>query len=87
MQTMPEIQAAISKLSRRELWKLVEWLDEKRNQVWDREMEEDAAAGRLDKFSHEAREDVRAGRTYPMEEVLRSRSKIPPHRRTRRRRS
>jgi hypothetical protein len=88
MKTVPEIEAAIGKLSRKEFWLLAKWFDEKRNEVWDREMEEDARpGGPLDKLLQEAEEDIRAGRTYPMEEVLRSRSKAPPYRRARRRRS
>ncbi len=88
MKSVLEIQAAIGKLSRREFWKLVKWLDGKRNEVWDQEMEEDARpGGPLDKLFHEAMEDVRAGRTYPMEEVLRSRLKAPPRPRSGRRRT
>ena len=33
--------------------------------IWDRKIEEDVAAGRLDELANEALSDLRAGRTRP----------------------
>ena len=37
---------------------------------WDRQMMADAAAGRLDRLVEEARADIAAGRSRPLEELL-----------------
>jgi len=37
---------------------------------WDRQMEADAAAGRLDHLVAEARSDAAAGRCRPLEDLL-----------------
>lgn len=38
--------------------------------AWDQQMEADAQAGRLDHLWQQALEDIKAGRTKPLEEVL-----------------
>jgi hypothetical protein len=38
--------------------------------AWDRQIEADAKAGRLDHLWTEAMEDIKAGRTKPLDEVL-----------------
>jgi hypothetical protein len=74
VKTLPRLQTAIEKLSRKEFWELVKWIDERRNEVWDREMEEDARpGGPLDKLWQEALAEERAGLTRPLEEVIRFR--------------
>ncbi|HEY3602102.1 MAG TPA: hypothetical protein VGK72_09110, partial [Chthoniobacterales bacterium] len=40
-------------------------LDELDDDAWDRQIEEDAKAGKLDRFAEEALEEYRAGRTKP----------------------
>jgi hypothetical protein len=37
---------------------------------WDRQIEADAKAGRLDHLWQKALEDIKAGRTKPLDEVL-----------------
>ena len=66
MKTLPEIQAAIEKLSRQEFWELAKWFDQRRDEVWDQEMDEDAAAGRLDRLFEQADRDFQAGKTTPL---------------------
>jgi hypothetical protein len=39
--------------------------------AWDRQIEADATAGRLDHLWQQALEDIEAGRTKPLDEVLR----------------
>ena len=46
MSTLAEIQSAVAKLAPAELAKLQEWLAEYRAELWDRQIEEDFAAGR-----------------------------------------
>ena len=38
--------------------------------AWDRQIEADATAGRLDHLWQQALEDIEAGRTKPLDEVL-----------------
>ena len=72
MTTLPEIRAAIKKLPRQEFWKLAKWFDKRKNDVWDKEMEEDARpGGPLDKLFRKAMEEHKAGLTVPLEDVLR----------------
>ena len=63
MSTIPEIEAAIRKLSREELSKFRAWFDEFDAEAWDRQLEEDARAGRLDRLAEEALRELREGRT------------------------
>ena len=63
MSTIPEIEAAIRKLAREELSKFRAWFDEFDAEAWDRQLEEDARAGRLDRLAEEALRELREGRT------------------------
>jgi hypothetical protein len=57
-----EIEAAVLRLTPAELDAFRAWLAEFDAAAWDRQMEDDAAAGRLDALADEAFEDMRAGR-------------------------
>ncbi len=62
MHTIEEIQEAIRRLPAEELAAFRAWFAEFDATVWDREFEEDVAAGRLDQLAQEAVEDCRKGR-------------------------
>lgn len=68
--TVQEIEAAIEKLPRTELLALVDRLRERHADIWDHQIEENAAAGRLDFLVREAKEDIRQRRTKPLDEIL-----------------
>ncbi len=70
MSTVQEIETAIQKLKPQEIHEVADWLQELREELWDKQIEADAKAGRLDKLMEEAREDYRAGRTKPLDEIL-----------------
>lgn len=59
MSTVQEIERAIQKLRPEEVEELKAWL-------FDREIEADAEAGRLDSFAEEALREHREGRTRPL---------------------
>ena len=61
-----QIEASISALPDDELKRLADWFDELRWQRWDRQIEEDQKAGRLDKFIAKAKADIAAGKTRPL---------------------
>ncbi len=89
MKTVTEIQAAIEKLPRQEFWKLAKWFDQRKEDVWDREIEEDSRpGGPLDRLAKQALEEHKSGLTIPLEEVLRHSRKParrPQHSRRQRR--
>lgn len=62
MNTIQEIQSAVSQLSAEELSVFRAWFVEFDAKVWDQEFEQDVAAGRLDALAEEASRDLREGR-------------------------
>lgn len=62
MSALREIEEAVRKLSPEEFKAFRNWFAEFDAAVWDRQIEVDAAAGRLDKFAEQAIEDARGGR-------------------------
>lgn len=67
MSTLQEIEAAIEKLPRKELWELKALLDRRCESDWDAQIEEDARpGGPLDKLAKQAIEDFKAGRCTPL---------------------
>ena len=60
--TVEQIENAVRQLSAGELAEFRKWFAEFDGALWDRQIEEDAAAGRLDALADEALSDFRAGR-------------------------
>lgn len=63
MSNIEALQREVEKLSREELAGFREWFLEHDWRAWDRELEDDVAAGRLDKFAAEALEEHSLGET------------------------
>lgn len=70
MSTVQEIEVAIEGLPRREFLDLVDRLRGRHADEWDRQIEEDALAGRLDSLWEEARREIAEGKTRPLDEIL-----------------
>ncbi len=71
MSTVIEIIEAVKRLDERQKGELLEKLaDIDFNDAWDRQIEADIKAGRLDHVIAEAEADIAAGRTKPLDEVL-----------------
>ena len=62
MATAAEISGAVRRLPRRELKKFRQWFVAYDAAAWDRQFEQDVAAGRLDRLARETLRDLRAGR-------------------------
>jgi hypothetical protein len=62
MSSVHEIETAVSKLSRQELLAFRDWFSEFDAVAWDKQFEEDVAAGHLDALADEALRDLREGR-------------------------
>jgi len=63
MSTVLEIERAIEQLPPDELASFRKWYLEFDADLWDRQIEEDIDAGRLDELAAEALAEVRAGRS------------------------
>ena len=61
-----EIEKAIVQLPAKDLDKLAGWLEEYRAQMWDKQIEEDLEAGRLDALLAEVDEEYKAGLSQPL---------------------
>lgn len=70
MMTLAEIMAVIDRLSPREYAELLAMLHPPADDAWDRQIAADAAAGRLDGLTDEARADIAAGRCRSFEDLL-----------------
>ena len=65
------IKTAVEELSETELREFGRWLDKLRDDAWDRQMEEDFQPGGAGQFLiDEARADIAAGRTRPLQDLL-----------------
>jgi hypothetical protein len=62
MSTVQDIENAIRQLSPEDLAAFRAWFAEFDAVVWDRQLAEDVAAGRLDQLAEEALQEFRAGR-------------------------
>jgi hypothetical protein len=63
MSSIPEIEAAVRKLTAEELSQFREWFQEFDARAWDEQLEQDAQAGHLDKLAKDAIQDLRQGRS------------------------
>ncbi|MBZ9873011.1 hypothetical protein LB542_19370 [Mesorhizobium sp. BR1-1-9] len=66
MTKLEQIEKSVSELSREELKAFAAWFEALQADRWDRQIEADAKAGRLDKLAEQALADHRAGRTRPL---------------------
>jgi hypothetical protein len=64
--SIQELENAISQLSYDEFTRLARWIDEYRAELWDRRIEADIRAGRLDEAGRRADADFDAGRCTPL---------------------
>jgi len=58
-----ELEKAVTELTPEQLKKFRAWFADYDMAQWDKQIERDSAAGRLDRLAEEALEDYRAGRT------------------------
>lgn len=66
MTKLEQIEESIASLSDDELRRLSAWFDELRWQRWDRQLDDDVAAGRLDRLVADAKAEIAAGKTRPL---------------------
>jgi hypothetical protein len=61
-----EIESAIAQLPPSDLVELAAWFEEFQAQVWDRQLEQDIKAGRLDALLEHAERDFEQGQCEPL---------------------
>jgi hypothetical protein len=61
MNTVQELQAAVSQLSAHELDRFRKWFEEIESTLWDEQFEKDIKSGKLDRLADLAIADFRAG--------------------------
>ena len=66
MSTVEAITAAIAALPPDEVARIRTWLDEQSEAEWDKQIEQDERAGRLNALAERALTEHRAGRTRPL---------------------
>lgn len=66
MGKIEKLEQQIRDLSDQELADLRKWFAEFDAEVWDRQMEADAASGKLDRLAEKALRDHAEGRTKPL---------------------
>ena len=70
MSTVVEIEKALQTLPVEDARKIADWLQHYLDEKWDRQIDGDIAAGRLDKLADKAMEDYHAGRIKPLDEII-----------------
>jgi hypothetical protein len=66
MTKIEKIEQEIQRLSPSELAAFRDWFQKYDANAWDRQIERDVSAGRLDKLAEEARAEHVAGKTKPL---------------------
>ncbi|MDJ0688167.1 MAG: hypothetical protein QNJ41_06645 [Xenococcaceae cyanobacterium MO_188.B32] len=70
MKNLLEIEAAIKALSESDARKLAGWLNEYLDDAWDRQMQTDLSAGKLDNLIAKAESDIEAHQVKDLDEVI-----------------
>lgn len=64
--TLQELEEYVSQLPPEQLAQFIEWVKELDSDLWDKQIESDVAAGRLDSLAADAIAEDDAGRTTPL---------------------
>ena len=62
MSTVKEIESAIARLDPKQVHAVADWLQEYREELWDKRITADAKSGKLDAFIKKAKSGHRAGK-------------------------
>jgi urease accessory protein UreF len=70
MSTVVDIEKALQALPVEDARKVADWLQQYLDEKWDKQIDADIAAGKLDKLADKAMQDYHAGRIKPLDEVI-----------------
>ena len=68
--SITEIQTAVKQLSQDELAEFLEWLDNFQESLWDKQIEEDLKAGKLDSLIQQAEKAFNEGKCQEISQRL-----------------
>ena len=60
--SITELEQAVTQLSEKDFARFREWFEEYEATLWDKQIERDAKAGKLDKIAEQALNDYHAGK-------------------------
>ena len=66
MTAIEELEAAVINLPADKLFQFSQWFEEFMAEQWDKKIEADILAGRLDKIAQQVDKDFEAGRVQPL---------------------
>lgn len=64
--SVEELESAIAKLPPEQFARLATWFAEFQAEQWDRQIEQDCRAGKLDSIIQRVRDDIAVGRSKPL---------------------
>lgn len=70
MSTIAEVEDALRKMPVKDVWQVAGWLQRYLDEKWDKQIDGDISAGRLDKLAEQALDHYRAGRVKPADEII-----------------
>ncbi len=70
MSTVAEIENALQAFPLAEARKVAGWLQQYLDEKWDRQIDADISASKLDQLAEKAVGDYRAGRVKPLDEII-----------------
>ena len=70
MNSRVEIETAIKQLPQSQTHQLLNWLQSYLDDAWDEKIKADVSSGRLDKLIQRAKDDIKANRVKPLDEVI-----------------
>jgi len=70
MSMVAEIERALQTLPVEDARRVGGWLQSYLDETWEKQIDGDIAAGRLDKVWEKARADIAAGRVKPLDEII-----------------
>ncbi len=69
MSTIAEVEKALRQMSIKDALQVADWLQRYLDEQWNKQIDEDIAAGRLDKLADKALDHYHAGRVKPRDEI------------------
>jgi len=64
--SIQELESAVTQLPSPELAQFIAWFEEFQAQAWDKQIEQDIRAGRLDALAEQANQEFEASRCRPL---------------------
>ena len=64
--SVKELESVVARLSPTELSAFADWFEDYMAEAWDKQIEADLKAGKLDRLGHQADKDFDAGRCQPL---------------------